>query len=77
MEVSQSINQMDQITQKNAAMVEETTAATHDLARQARALAELVSIFKLNRRGRVRDPDAPVYTEEMRAQMRRGQQISA
>nr|WP_246365076.1 methyl-accepting chemotaxis protein [Gellertiella hungarica] len=73
MEVSQSINQMDQITQKNAAMVEETTAATHDLAAQAKLLAELVNTFKLNRRNRQRDPNAPVYTDEMREQIRRGQ----
>ncbi len=77
MEVSQSINQMDQITQKNAAMVEETTAATHDLARQARVLAELVSTFKLNRRSRTRSPDAPVYTEQMREEMRRKSQLAA
>ncbi len=76
MEVSQSINQMDQITQKNAAMVEETTAATHDLARQAKALAELVGTFKLNRRSRSRSPDAPVYTEQMREAMRHGKRAA-
>lgn len=49
-EVNQAVNQMDQITQQNAAMVEETAAATHALAENAGLLSELVSRFQLNRR---------------------------
>jgi methyl-accepting chemotaxis protein len=33
-QVNTAINQMDQVTQQNAAMVEETTAAAHSLARE-------------------------------------------
>ena len=46
-EISTSVNHMDQGTQQNAAMVEETTAASHRLARQAAALNELLSQFSL------------------------------
>ncbi len=46
-EVNGSVNQMDQMTQKNAAMVEETTAASRELANEADALLPLVSQFKL------------------------------
>jgi methyl-accepting chemotaxis protein len=37
---------MDQVTQQNAAMVEEATAATQTLAQQTEDLASLVSRFK-------------------------------
>jgi len=46
-EINVAVNQMDQGTQKNAAMVEQTTAATHSLAREAAALIELLSQFRL------------------------------
>ncbi|MBP1848869.1 methyl-accepting chemotaxis protein [Rhizobium halophytocola] len=45
-EINTSVGQMDQFTQKNAAMVEETTAVTHRLAESASTLAELVGQFK-------------------------------
>ncbi len=46
-EVSIAVNQMDQATQQNAAMVEESTAATSGLADQVTMLRELVARFKL------------------------------
>ena len=42
-EVNTTMNQMDQVTQQNAAMVEETTAASHALAQEATRLAERMS----------------------------------
>ncbi len=47
-EVNTAVNQMDQITQQNAAMVEQSTAASHSLAGEARALANLVRQFKVS-----------------------------
>jgi methyl-accepting chemotaxis protein len=44
-EVNTSINQMDQTTQQNASMVEETTAASHTLAQEAMELSRLVMQF--------------------------------
>ncbi len=46
-EVNTAVNQMDQTTQQNAAMVEESTAASHTLAQQARDLSALVAQFAL------------------------------
>jgi methyl-accepting chemotaxis protein len=46
-EVNSAVNQMDQVTQQNAAMVEESTAASHSLAQEADDLARLVSKFKV------------------------------
>ncbi|WP_313614728.1 methyl-accepting chemotaxis protein [Rhizobium sp.] len=46
-EVNTAINQMDQVTQRNAAMVEETSAATHKLSGEAEHLVTLVSRFKV------------------------------
>jgi methyl-accepting chemotaxis protein len=54
-EINTAVNQMDQGTQKNAAMVEQTTAASHSLAKQAAELTQLLSQFKLeDGRGDVR-----------------------
>ncbi|MGE7368069.1 HAMP domain-containing methyl-accepting chemotaxis protein [Neorhizobium sp. NPDC001467] len=47
-EINTAVNTMDQGTQQNAAMVEETTAATHSLAREAAGLIELLSQFNLS-----------------------------
>lgn len=46
-EVNASINQMDQVTQQNAAIVEETTAASRSLAEEADDLARLVGQFNV------------------------------
>ncbi len=46
-EVNVAVNQMDQVVQQNAAMVEEATAATHALKNEAGELASLVSRFKV------------------------------
>ncbi len=46
-EVNSAVNQMDQVTQQNAAMVEEATAASHALGTEAARLAELVGLFQL------------------------------
>jgi methyl-accepting chemotaxis protein len=47
-QVSQTIIQMDVMTQKNAAMVEEATAAAMSLNEQASSLFQAVSVFKLD-----------------------------
>ncbi|MGB8292754.1 methyl-accepting chemotaxis protein [Rhizobium ruizarguesonis] len=47
-EVNVAVNQMDQTTQQNAAMVEQSTAASASLAQEAQKLRELVRKFKLD-----------------------------
>lgn len=46
-QVNIAVNQMDDATQRNAALVEQASAATQALAEQARALRHAVSVFKL------------------------------
>jgi methyl-accepting chemotaxis protein/methyl-accepting chemotaxis protein-1 (serine sensor receptor) len=46
-EISAAVNSIDQGTQKNAAMVEEQTAASHALATEAAALNTLIAQFRL------------------------------
>ena len=46
-EINSAISQIDQTTQHNAAMVEETTAATMTLAAEAQRLYELLAVFKI------------------------------
>jgi methyl-accepting chemotaxis protein len=46
-EVNTAVNQMDQVTQQNAAMVEEANAAGATLATEAGRLRELISQFQL------------------------------
>jgi methyl-accepting chemotaxis protein len=52
-EVNTAVNQMDQVTQQNAAMVEQSTAASHALAQDTEQLARLTGRFQLG------DEDAP------------------
>ncbi|PIB93716.1 methyl-accepting chemotaxis protein [Caulobacter sp. FWC2] len=50
-EVNTAVNQMDQVTQQNAAMVEEATAAAANLKAGSRELAQLVAQFETSARG--------------------------
>ncbi|MBB5609504.1 MULTISPECIES: methyl-accepting chemotaxis protein [unclassified Janthinobacterium] len=47
-QINQAISQMDQVTQRNAALVEESAAAAESLQEQAGQLAAVVSVFKLD-----------------------------
>ncbi len=66
-QVNTAVNQMDQVTQQNAAMVEETTAAAHALGVESAELARLVGLFQLGqaaqavkaRQGAARGSGAP------------------
>ena len=46
-QVNTAVNDMDQVTQQNAAMVEESTAASHALSGEAEAMAQEISKFEL------------------------------
>ncbi|GAB5464362.1 methyl-accepting chemotaxis protein [Hoeflea alexandrii] len=57
-EISTAVNSIDQMTQQNASMVEETTAISHSLASDTKQLGELVGRFQLNRRKTIREPNS-------------------
>ncbi len=46
-QVSQSVNQLDEVTQSNAALVEQSTAAAQSLNQQAERLTALVKVFRV------------------------------
>jgi methyl-accepting chemotaxis protein len=46
-QINTAVNQMDQDTQKNAAMVEETTAASYGLAKEVAAMNGLLAQFRM------------------------------
>ncbi len=58
-QVSTAAREMDRMTQQNAAMVEEATAAASGLTRQAQGLAALVADFRL-------DTGSAAWTEQSR-----------
>ncbi|WP_198314665.1 methyl-accepting chemotaxis protein [Chitinibacter sp. GC72] len=47
-QVNQAVTHMDEVTQQNAALVEEAAAAAESLQEQAKALSAAVSVFKLS-----------------------------
>ena len=48
-QVNRAVVQMDQMTQQNAALVEEATASAHSMEQQAEALATAISRFRIAR----------------------------
>ncbi|MBO9516423.1 MAG: methyl-accepting chemotaxis protein, partial [Variovorax sp.] len=53
-QINQAITQMDQVTQQNAALVEEAAAAAASLQEQAGSLSGAVSVFTLDAAQRAR-----------------------
>lgn len=72
-EINVGVNQLDQVTQQNAAMVEEATAASHILQKDTTVLVDLVAGFTIKtERHATPDPeedssedDALVYDQEI------------
>ncbi|MES2878863.1 MAG: methyl-accepting chemotaxis protein [Pseudomonadota bacterium] len=47
-QINQAMAQMDQVTQQNAALVEEAAAAAQSLEHQAKSMVQVVNVFKLS-----------------------------
>jgi len=47
-QISQAVVQMDEVTQQNAALVEEAAAASQSLEGEAENLLQVVSVFRLH-----------------------------
>lgn len=62
-QVNQAVIQMDQVTQQNAALVEEAAAAAAALDEQARELKRAINFFHLGKAGA--DPAPPSVTESL------------
>ena len=57
-EINTAVNTMDQGTQQNAAMVEQSTAASHSLAKEAASLNDLLSRFNIGQGGHTQGASA-------------------
>ncbi len=56
-QVGNAVTQMDQVTQQNAALVEESAAAAESLKGQAHQLVQAVAVFKLSSEGQGHGPN--------------------
>src|SRR5690606_6621798 len=59
-QVNVAVNQLDQMTQQNAALVEESAAAAESLKDQARQLAQVVQVFRISAAESVPSLPAPL-----------------
>lgn len=62
-EINKAVNRLDRMTQENAAMSARTTVISTTLAQGADVLAQLVSLFKLNRRTIQREDGSSIRSE--------------
>ncbi|EHP43923.1 methyl-accepting chemotaxis sensory transducer [Cupriavidus basilensis OR16] len=67
-QVNQAISQMDQVTQQNAAMVEQAASASRALEEQGRELNEVVAFFRLPGAGGAGRPQALASHRDARSQ---------
>jgi methyl-accepting chemotaxis protein len=71
-EINRAVNQMDQVTQQNAAMVEESTASSHQLAIETAELVRLAGRFRTSETSAAicsfaKEPSAPLRKEAKEA----------
>jgi methyl-accepting chemotaxis protein len=69
-EVNSTVGALDGITQQNAAMVEETSAAARSLAQESRSLAEEIAKFRLGA-DTVRATQVPAHGRQIASPMMR------
>lgn len=67
-QVHQAVNQMDDVTQQNAALVEEASAAAQSLQEQAGALTELVGKFRVGNDRAIAAPRAAAPVARLTSQ---------
>jgi aerotaxis receptor len=71
-QINQAITQMDEITQQNAALVEQAAAAFESMQAQAMKLALLVDTFKLSESGRTAGPARTIARKKAAGAFRAG-----
>ncbi len=75
-EINQAITQMDEMTQQNAALVEQAAAAAESMQEQAALLAEAVAAFKLDDSARPQAP-APMLVRTQPKPARRSAPVAS
>ncbi|MDP2213533.1 methyl-accepting chemotaxis protein [Phenylobacterium sp.] len=69
-EVNDAVNRMDQVTQQNAAMVEQATAASHALRGEAAELSRLVGEFRISEGSGTQGSQGPSTPRQMTERLR-------
>lgn len=69
-QVNQAVTSMDEVTQQNAALVEEAAAAAESLLEQANQLSDVVSVFKVEGAANDRSGDRRAAHSPMRSSQR-------
>ena len=67
-QVNAAVNQMDQVVQQNAAMVEESTAASHALKGETANLVRLMSAFQTGRSQQIQSPPPSLASDTSQPQ---------
>lgn len=62
-EINSAVTQMDEVTQQNAALVEENTAAAQSMLEQARALEQLIGFFRVDSAAEVEPTHTPIIVK--------------
>lgn len=68
-EINTAITQMDEVTQQNAALVEENTAAAQSMVEQARELEKILSFFKIDESDDGQDHHEAVNRQESKPRL--------
>ncbi|MDN7495179.1 methyl-accepting chemotaxis protein [Burkholderia gladioli] len=84
-QVNQAVTQMDEVTQQNAALVEESAAAAQSMSSQSSGLKEMISVFRISKYRNIAAPDshcaaipvtAPAQRMKDRLSASRGRKLS-
>lgn len=67
-QISKALAQMDQVTQQNASLVEQSAAATESIREQAQVLVQAVSVFRLTESEASNRSDGPLSNFSVRAE---------
>ena len=70
-QVNIAVNQMDTMTQQNAAMAEETSAAAQTMKSQAKSLTDMIAVFRVEQGGAPVHSPAPSVTRNTVVAMKR------
>ncbi len=71
-QINQALTQMDQVTQQNAALVEEAAAAAESMREQTAALVHAVGVFKLEQGGGTYEAETVTHHVPASSSARRG-----
>ena len=76
-QINKAVLQMDQVTQQNAALVEETAAASHSMGDQAQELQRLMGFFKLEAGATAPAAPAPKAASKLETGLKRPHRTEA